>query len=46
MCTVKVGHIVVGETKQRLWVTKNDYWRICALRHKVGEIDPRGRLFY
>jgi hypothetical protein len=19
---------------------KNDYWRICALRHKAGEIDP------
>jgi hypothetical protein len=21
-------------------VLKNDYWRICALRQKVGEIDP------
>jgi hypothetical protein len=24
----------------KLKVKKNDYWSICALHHKVGEIDP------
>jgi hypothetical protein len=36
----KVGRIFVGETEQRLPAPKNDNRRICALRHKVGEIDP------
>ncbi len=40
MQTSKVGRIFVGETKQRILAPKNDYRRICALRHKVGEIEP------
>jgi hypothetical protein len=36
-----VGHNFVGETERRLLALKNDCRRICALRHKVGEIDPR-----
>jgi hypothetical protein len=36
----KVGHIFVGETEQCLPGSKNDYWHIYALCHKVGEIDP------
>ncbi len=39
ICTSKVRHIFVGETEQHLLVPKNDYRRICALRHRVGEID-------
>ncbi len=41
MCISKVGCIFVGETERHLLVWKNDYRRICALCHKVGEIDPR-----
>ncbi len=33
----KVGRNFVGETELG---PKNDYQRICALHHKVGEIDP------
>ncbi len=41
------GDNFVGETEQRLLAPKNDYVRICTLRHKVGEINPRrsGALF-
>jgi hypothetical protein len=42
MLTSKLGRIFVGETERPLPVLKNDYQRICALRHKVGEIDPWG----
>ena len=38
--TSKVGRIFVGESERRLLVPKNDHRQICALRHKVGEIDP------
>jgi hypothetical protein len=31
-----VKHIFVGETEGRM----HDYWHICALCHKFGEIDP------
>ncbi len=41
MGTSYVGHTFVGETERCLQAPKNDYWRICALRHKVGKIDPR-----
>jgi hypothetical protein len=37
----EVGHNFVGETERPLLAPKNTYWRICALRHKVGEIDQR-----
>ncbi len=40
MRTRKVGRIFVGETEWHLTAQKNAYWRICALDHKVGEIDP------
>jgi hypothetical protein len=40
MCISKVGRIFVGETEWHLLSPKNDYWHICALRHKVGEIYP------
>jgi hypothetical protein len=45
MSTIKVGHFLVffGETEQYLPAPKNDYWRICARRHWVGEIDLRGQ---
>ncbi len=36
----EVGRNFVGETERLLLVPKNDYWRICALRQKVDEIDP------
>ncbi len=35
----EVGRNFVGETEQRIPAPKNAYWRICALNHKVGEID-------
>ncbi len=41
MDTSKVGRIFVGETEEPLPAPKNDYQLSCALRHKVGEIDPR-----
>ncbi len=37
----KVGRIFAGETERHLLAPKNDYRRICSLRHKVGEIDPK-----
>ncbi len=37
----KVGCIFVGETGQRQPVPNHEYRRICALRNKVGEIDPK-----
>ncbi len=40
MSTSKVGRIFVGETEQCLQGLKNEYRCICALRHKVGDIDP------
>ncbi len=38
----EVGRIV-DETEWPLPAPKNDYRRICALRHKVVEIDPWGQ---
>jgi hypothetical protein len=40
MLTSKLGRIFVGETERPIPVLKNDYQCNCALRHKVGEIDP------
>ncbi len=39
MHTSKVGRIFVCETEQCLMALKNDYRRICPLRHSVGEIE-------
>ncbi len=36
----EVGPNFVGETERCPLAPKNDYQCICALRHKVGEIDP------
>ncbi len=46
MCTSKVGHIFFFETEWHLLALKNDYQHLCALCHKVGEIDTTGCFFY